>query len=140
VSRGSPLTICSSNDCGEKGDGANTKKEMKELLDEIYAKIDGVTVILSTLLQKGSNNVCASKVSEYYRELVKEYTDTHRIGLADINPKITVDMLADGTHPKDPGYKIFADVWTEAITKIEDKIQSPLDSGPGDSVPDTKQW
>jgi muramidase (phage lysozyme) len=110
---------------------------MTALLDDIYTKIPGVTVILSTLLPKAQNNACASFISSEYRSLVTEYAAKEkRIGLADINPKIQLDMLVDGTHPNDAGYKIFAEVWTDAIMKLEAQIQTPLDSGPYDSVPD----
>lgn len=35
---------------GDNGDGANAKKDMKTMLEDIFASINGVTIILSTLL------------------------------------------------------------------------------------------
>jgi hypothetical protein len=107
---------------------------MKTMMNEIYASIDGVTIILSTLLPKSVNNACASFVSEQYRSLVRDEFVGRRVGLADINSVLPASMLADGTHPTDEGYRLFASVWWDAISKVEDDIQPPQDNGEDDAA------
>lgn len=98
------------------------------MLDDIFASIPGVTVIVSTLLKNRDNDLCATNVSDRYKSLVESYKDT-RIGLADINSVMVMsDLSDDGIHPNDYGYKLFAAVWWQAISKLEDQIQPPDDS------------
>ncbi|KAH7316977.1 SGNH hydrolase-type esterase domain-containing protein [Stachybotrys elegans] len=128
------LVNAGTNDCGDNGDGSNTRRDMKAMLDGIFSSIDGVTIILSTLLPKGTNNGCASFVSEQYRSLVQNDFAGRRIGLADINSVLPSSTLIDGTHPTNEGYRLFASVWWDAISKMENVFQPPLDNGQDDST------
>lgn len=107
---------------------------MKAMINGVFDSIDGVTVILSTLVPSGKNNVCASFVSQQYRDLVENSFAGRRIGLADINSAMGLDLLHDDTHPNDQGYKLFAAVWWDAISKLEDVIQPPSPDGPNDAT------
>jgi hypothetical protein len=64
---------------------------------------------------------------------VKNSFAGRRIGLADINSAMSLDLLHDDTHPNDQGYRLFAAVWWDAISKLEDVIQPPPADGPNDA-------
>lgn len=103
---------------------------MKSLIDDIYSRIPGVTVILSTLVKSRDYDSCASSLSQQYRDLVYNTYSGQRIGLADINSVISMSQVSgDGIHPTDDGYKLFAAVWWDAISKLEDGIQPPASDG-----------
>lgn len=98
---------------------------MKSLLDDIYAKIPGVTVVLSTIVKSRGNDACAADVSRQMRALATNYQG-QRFGMADIYSAISMDQIGpDGIHPTDDGYKLFAAVWWDAISKLESVIQPP---------------
>jgi hypothetical protein len=105
------------------------------MVDDIFNSIPGVTVIVSTLLKSRGNDACAAHLSQQYRDVVASYTDA-RIGLADIYNAMTMDHLGgDGIHPNDAGFRLFASVWWDAISKLEDSIQPPDgNAGVDDSV------
>ncbi|KAH8887189.1 hypothetical protein GQ53DRAFT_874237 [Thozetella sp. PMI_491] len=120
------LINAGTNDCGQNIDTANAGQRLKVMIDEIFSSIPGVTVVVSTLVKSRSNDACAANLSQQYRDLVASYSKDTRIGLADIYSVISMDDLAsDGIHPNDYGYKLFASVWWDAISKLEDKIQPP---------------
>jgi hypothetical protein len=104
-------------------DGA--AERLKDMTDDIFNSIPGVTVILSTLLPNRDQNPCTDRISQQIRPLVESYQGS-RIGLADIRPLLSLSDLVDGTHPNDEGYKVFAGVCWDAISKLEDKIQPPV--------------
>ena len=100
------------------------------MIDGIYSRVPGVTVVLSTLVKSKSNDACAANLSQQYRNLVTNTYSGQRIGLADIYSAIAIDQVSgDGIHPTDDGYKLFAAVWWEAISRLEDVIQPPASDG-----------
>ncbi|SPO07252.1 uncharacterized protein DNG_09946 [Cephalotrichum gorgonifer] len=122
------LINAGTNDCGGDVDPGNAGNRLKVMVDDIFASVPGVTVIVSTLSKSRDHDACALDVSQQYRDLVASYTDA-RIGLADIDSVMTKDQLSsDGVHPNDEGYKLFAAVWWDAISKLEDQIQPPDDT------------
>ncbi|KAH6658567.1 carbohydrate esterase family 3 protein [Truncatella angustata] len=104
-------------------DGA--AERLKNMTDDIFNSIPGVTVILSTLLPNKDQNPCTDRISQQIRQLVESYRGS-RIGLADIRPLLSLTDLVDGTHPDDGGYKVFAGVCWDAMSKLEDKILPPV--------------
>jgi hypothetical protein len=102
---------------------------MKSLIDEIYDKLPDVTIVLSTLAKSRDNRVCAEDLSQQFRDLVDRSYRDERIALADMDSVHSVSQLvSDGIHPNDEGYKLFAAVWWEAISRLEGVIQpSPTD-------------
>lgn len=110
-------------------DTDNVHVRYKDLLDDIFNSIPGVTVVASTLVWSRDKTACAQGVSQQIRDLVKNSYQGKRIGIADINEAISVDpdqyMSDDGIHPNDAGYKLFASVWWDSIRKLEDQIQPP---------------
>ena len=105
------------------------------MIDDIFSSVPGVTVILSTLVPSRDHNACSKSISQQYRDLLKNTYKDARIGLADIETALSLsDLVGDGIHPNDNGYKIFAGVWWNAISKLEDKIQPP---GTSNGIDDT---
>ena len=103
---------------------------MKNLIDDIYSKLPDVTIVLSTLVKSRDHRACAEDLSQQFRDLVKNDYRDKRMGLADIDSVIQMSQLAsDGIHPNDEGYKLFAAVWWNAISKLEDVIQPPPTDG-----------
>jgi hypothetical protein len=119
-----------SNDCGQNRDTANAGARMKSMIDDIYDKVPGGTVALSTLVKSRNQCACAEDLSRQYRDLVRNDYRGKRIGLADIDSIIQMSQIdGDGIHPNDEGYKLFAAVWWNAISKLEYGIQSPPTDG-----------
>ncbi|CAD0113390.1 unnamed protein product [Aureobasidium uvarum] len=117
------------NDCVQNIDTGNAGTRVKQLIDDIFTSVPGVTIILSTLLPGRDFNTCATSVSDQYRELVMNYFNADpkaRLHLADMNAFIKLsDLSDDGIHPLDPGYRKMAAVWWDAISRIESTIQAP---------------
>ncbi|CAG8954298.1 hypothetical protein HYFRA_00005919 [Hymenoscyphus fraxineus] len=117
------LVNAGTNDCIQSKDTKHAGVRMKALIDDIFKKVPETTVILSTLVPSRDNGACARNISTQFRELVKsKHYRNARLGLADIESSLKLSDLADGTHPNDGGYKIFAGVWCTAIDKLQDKI------------------
>lgn len=103
---------------------------MKSLIDDIYDKLPDVTVVLSTLVRSRDRSACSEDLSKQFRNLVKNDYRGKRIGLADIESVISMSQVSDdGIHPTDEGYRLFAGVWWNAISKLEDVIQPPPTDG-----------
>lgn len=120
----------SRDDCGGNIDTANAGVRMKNLTDDIYSKLPNVTIVLSTLVKSRYHRACAEDLSQQFRDLVNNDYRGKRMGLADIDSFISTSQLnADGIHPTDDGYKLFAAVWWAAISKLEGVIQPPPSDG-----------
>ena len=103
---------------------------MKSLIDDIYSKLPNVTIVLSTLVRSRDRSVCSEDLSRQFRNLVKNDYRGKRMGLADIESVITMAQVSDdGIHPTDDGYRLFAGVWWNAISKLEGVIQPPPTDG-----------
>lgn len=117
------------NDCVQNIDTGNAGTRIKQLIDDIFTSVPGVTVILSTILPGRDFNACATSISNQYRELAMNYylaDPEKRLHLADMNSFIKLsDLSDDGIHPLDPGYKKMAAVWWDAISRAESSIQAP---------------
>jgi hypothetical protein len=119
-----------SNDCAFNKDPDSAGMRMMTLMDDIYRRLPDVTIILSTLVKSRDNRACAEDLSAQFRSIVKNEYRGKRIGMADIDSVIQMSQLSsDGIHPNDDGYKLFAGVWWNAISKLEDKIQPPPTDG-----------
>ena len=119
-----------SNDCVQNLDIPNAGGRMKSLIDDIYKKLPEVTIILSTLVRSRDRSTCSENLSKQFRDLVTHDYRGKRIGMADIESVISMAQVGnDGIHPTDDGYKLFAAVWWNAISKLEGDIQSPPSDG-----------
>jgi lysophospholipase L1-like esterase len=118
------------------------KDRMQTMIDDILTQVDGVTVILSTLLPNGNAaaNNYVSTINTGYRNLVSSYQSAGKpVQLADMNTGwISASELPDGTHPTDAGYGKMAAVWDQAFVAATNKgwIKNPSDTGKPDDVYD----
>ncbi|KAK4461303.1 hypothetical protein QBC42DRAFT_330084 [Cladorrhinum samala] len=133
------LINAGTNDCIRKLDPPGAGERLRALVDDVFSSIPGVTVVVSTLSPHRDDPACAASVSQQYRDLVGSaaYRDA-RIGLADLHAAISAEqhLTADGIHPNDEGYRVFAAVWWEAISKLEDRIQpAPATDNTGLPIP-----
>ncbi|KAI1741483.1 hypothetical protein F4680DRAFT_457982 [Xylaria scruposa] len=131
------LINAGTNDCLNHADPATIAGNMKSMIDDIFRILPDTTIILSTLVRSGKGadiEACAAATSQRYIDLVANTYSGYRIALADIHDALRVDQLADGTHPNDEGYKIFAAVWWDAINRMVDQIQPPVNDGTVDDA------
>lgn len=123
------LINAGTNDCIQNIDIANAGTRVKQLIDDIFTSVPGVTVILSTLLPGRDFDSCATSVSEQYRELAMNYFQADpqtRLHIADMHAFLQKsDLSDDGIHPLDPGYRKMAAVWWDAISRAESFMQAP---------------
>ncbi|CAI6328793.1 unnamed protein product [Periconia digitata] len=102
-------------------------KRMDQMLDLLYEKIPGVTILFSTLLtNKGATTDSRVKniVNPQYRALVeRRRKQNQRIVLAEMyesdTPWLSKNELSDGTHPTDAGYKKMAAIWWAAFQEAD---------------------
>ena len=123
------------NDCNYDRDPGNAGGRLKLLIDDIFTSVPDVTVIVSTLVRSKSKDSCVVSVNQQFKDLVNNQYQGKRIAIADIYDAMTMSQLdPDGIHPTDEGYKVFAAVWWDAISRVEDGIQPPAtDNGIDDT-------
>lgn len=109
------------------------RQQMDHLLDGLYEKIPGTTVLLSTLLQNinttnAQNNT--DSINEQYRDIVTTRSgDNQRIVLAEMAGALPWSQMNvdDHTHPTDEGYVTMSQVWWKAFQEAESRqfLQRP---------------
>ncbi|KAM0549173.1 hypothetical protein ACHAPJ_009482 [Fusarium lateritium] len=115
------------NDCNPGGDPSKAGERTKSLVDDIFKSVPDVTVILSTLMRNADStrDACTENISNQIKSVAAGYKGV-RLALADVRSVMSMsDIGPDKDHPTDAGYKMFAGVWWDAISKIEDRIQAP---------------
>ena len=120
------LLNAGTNDCVFNKDIPNAHVRMQGILDDLFKNIDGVTVLLSTLLRNNNDTVNANviEVNKQYRQLVKDnQAKGRKIELAEMNNGFIKegDILSDNTHPTHDGYRKMAAVWACAFDVVEKK-------------------
>lgn len=118
------LINAGTNDMGGKDgvDPATAPQRMDNLLNKLYDKIPGTTVILSTLLPScGSpNDVNTPVYNIALRQMIlTRQAAGQKIVLADMESAISTVDLIDCVHPNAAGYKIMAAVWFKAVQVAE---------------------
>ncbi|PVH94578.1 carbohydrate esterase family 3 protein [Periconia macrospinosa] len=103
-----------------------TGKRMDQMLDLLYEKIPGVTILLSTVLQAKSDDTTrrAKVINPQYRDIVeRRRKQNQRIVLAEMfesdKPWLSKNDLSDGVHPTDDGYKKMAAIWWNAFQEAD---------------------
>lgn len=118
------LINAGTNDCKQNIDIPNAHLRLDAILTKLWNSWNETTVILSTLLPNADSGANANVdiVNENIRSMVRDhYTNGGRpVFLADMSSMITVDDLADGTHPNNQGYQKMAAVWFEAMQRAFD--------------------
>ncbi|KAF2640571.1 SGNH hydrolase [Massarina eburnea CBS 473.64] len=112
---------------------------MEKMLDTIFEKIPGTTVLYSTVLQNANpdtNSRAAKSVNPQIRRIVEKRRKAgQRIVLAEMfesdTPWLnTGDMNKDGTHPTDAGFRKMATIWWDAFLDADKShmLQPPHES------------
>lgn len=136
------LINCGTNDADPNNnqDIPNTPKRMEDVLNHLYDNIEGVTIILSTLMpRKDSSNSNVDIINPGYRDLVRQFNSTgHKIVLAEFNNgflDLDTDYF-DNIHPNEKGAAKLAAVWDEAIQDAERRnlLTQPADTGTPDNA------
>ncbi|KAH8664571.1 hypothetical protein BX600DRAFT_550581 [Xylariales sp. PMI_506] len=118
------LLLAGTNDCIQLYDIPNIGSRMNTLLDYLYAKSPGVTIVMSTVIP--SNNATADGQSiasvrdaanQQYRALAAtRIANGDRLVLSDADTYMTsADIGTDGIHPTQGGYQKLASLWYAAI-------------------------
>ncbi|KAI0386789.1 carbohydrate esterase family 3 protein [Hypomontagnella monticulosa] len=122
------LVNAGTNDCIQSVDMARAGDRLENLLDDLYKESPRATVILSTLIVNADPET-QRRVEDFNRQL-------KRVGSAfqmaakrlvvvdmqsDMGPK-KEDLLKDGIHPNDAGYKKMAEVFFEGIKEADKRL------------------
>ncbi|KAH6652290.1 SGNH hydrolase-type esterase domain-containing protein [Truncatella angustata] len=135
------LINCGTNDANpvDGQDIPNTAKRMVELLNHLFANIDGVTIILSTFLpRRDSSDSNVNIINPGYSDLVRQFDNAgKKIVLADFNDgflDLDTDYY-DGIHLNEKGAAKLAAVWDQAILEAENRqfLIEPIDTGKPDN-------
>ncbi|KAK2757692.1 hypothetical protein FQN54_004661 [Arachnomyces sp. PD_36] len=130
------LINAGTNDCVKQIDFIRQPQRMTDMVLDIFDNIPGVTVILSGLLPSEAANPCTKLMNYNYGRIVERLaSEGKKIVFADTyNGYMTLDDLADGTHPTDFGYLKLASIWWHAFTKASQEgfISIPEDNGQPD--------
>ncbi|UKZ74641.1 hypothetical protein TrVFT333_002311 [Trichoderma virens FT-333] len=137
------LINCGTNDAspGNKQDVSTTGARMEGLLNYLYDQVDGVTIILSTLLQYLDDipNQNVNAINIQYRQLYQKFRNAgKKIGLAELNNGLldTSTDYFDHIHPNEKGAAKLAAVWDRAIAEVAKAgfLTRPIDTGVPDNI------
>lgn len=136
------LINCGTNDANpdRRQDVATTADRMEDLLDYLYDQVDGVTIILSTLLPylEDTPNKNVNIINSGYRDLYQRLRKAgKKIGMAELNNGLldTSSDYFDHIHPNEKGAAKLAAVWAKAIAEVEKAgfLTKPIDTGVSDN-------
>lgn len=130
------LLDAGTNNCNGGGTVPDAGANVTALINDVYARSPGATVVLTTILANkiAAQDACRVDVNKQYAALAASMTaQGAKLVLVDMrspDAPTTAD-LADTRHPNDAGYQKMANVWfpgiQEAITK--GFITAPADNG-----------
>ncbi|KAI1865715.1 hypothetical protein JX265_008038 [Neoarthrinium moseri] len=120
------LINAGNNDCNQHINVTFAGYRMNQMLDELYAKIPGVTIVLSTLVLSTNPEVEKDRpfVNNQYRDLVKDRrAKKDKIVLAEMvgtgSDFVEKGDLTDGVHPNDNGHRKMGHIFYQAIVKAQ---------------------
>lgn len=109
-------------------DVPNAHIRMGTLVDYIFTTIPNTTILVAKLPPNG-NNATEANVQIFNANLEKMVSSRPRakLMLADMHAALDVstDLLPDGLHPNDGGYKEIATVWENTLSWAYLMIGSP---------------
>ncbi|KAL7623485.1 hypothetical protein AAE478_007167 [Parahypoxylon ruwenzoriense] len=119
------LINAGTNDCFQNKDLSKAGDRVASMLNDLYRESPRATVILSTLIVNRNEEI-AKRVKDFNTQLRRVATWFQIMGkrlvLVDMQgsegPKLE-DLIEDGTHPSDGGYKKMAKVWFEGIKEAD---------------------
>ena len=118
------LINAGTNNCLQGEDEDQTDADLGAMLEDIWAYSKDTTVILSGLLTNKNKRVaaCERRLNKKYKARVAAGVEEgFKIAYADMGAITVDDLNKDGTHPKDEGYRKFANGWFAAIQMVESK-------------------
>jgi lysophospholipase L1-like esterase len=134
------LINAGTNDCIQDIDMPAAPARMSALLDTLYDNIEGVTILLSTLLPSNRDDLSARApaYNDALRQMVASRAENgDRIVLAEMDGgRIDPDTLPDDIHPSDEGYRIMADIWFEAFGRAKELLQPATPTDFSDEILD----
>ncbi|KAL4874886.1 SGNH hydrolase-type esterase domain-containing protein [Aspergillus karnatakaensis] len=108
------------NDGLQNNDISDADSRIDTLITNLFTAIPNTTIILSTLLPNTHAQRVVSRISREYRNLAgRRRSAGDRVVLAEMSYFIGSEMLVDGTHPDNQGYKNMAAVWWAAVQTAE---------------------
>jgi lysophospholipase L1-like esterase len=113
------LLMIGSSDIGDVGESpAQLRGEMKQILDQIAAKLPKTTVFVSTLTPLASDQPGSDQIAAANTEIRAVVADAAKKGqhVKLVEQKLTEADLIDGIHPNAGGYEKIAQAWYSAVT------------------------
>jgi lysophospholipase L1-like esterase len=129
------LVDAGTNNCNRGGAVPDAGANVTAMINTIFSKSPGVTVILATILVNTvpAQESCRVDINAQYAVLVNQLQLAGaKILLVDMRSQAgpTTDDLFDGRHPNDVGYQKMATVW---FSGIQQAIGQGLVSAPADN-------
>jgi hypothetical protein len=129
------LILLGTNDCIQNIDVTNAAPRLGRLVDEIFKRIVGVSIIVAKLPPLGNggweNNV---KILNGGLEAMAKARSDKRLMIWNIHDALSVqDITSDKIHPSDTGFAKIAKEFGDAIEYIGSWIQPAINTG----IPDT---
>lgn len=114
------LLDAGTNNCNQGGTVPDAGANVTAMINDVFARSPGATVVLAQLLvnKVAEQDACRVDVNSQYAALAAEMTaQGSRLVLVDMRGPDgpTVDELADERHPNDAGYQKMANVWFQGI-------------------------
>jgi lysophospholipase L1-like esterase len=138
------LVLVGTNDCVQNRDIPKAGERLHSMIDDLFTASPRATVVLSSLIVNRNSTIDGrvKDVNAQYKKLADELRAAHkRVVFADMHgadgPQVN-DLVADGTHPTDAGYKKLAHIFYKALVDASnshflqppEKVDGLPDSGP----------
>lgn len=120
------LLDAGTNNCNKGGEVPDAGKQVAAIVDDVYARSPGATVVLATVLanKDAAQDKCRVGVNAQYQALAADLAAKKaRFVLADMRSPEgpTTADLSDSRHPNDAGYAKMAAVWLKGIQEAQAK-------------------
>lgn len=130
------LMDAGTNNCNKGGTVPDAGANVTAMINDVYAKSPGATVVLTTILANkvAAQDACRVDINQQYTALVAQMQAAGaKLVLVDMRSAAgpTTADLADERHPNDVGYQKMANVWFPGIQEAISKgfITAAADNG-----------
>jgi lysophospholipase L1-like esterase len=130
------LVDAGTNNCNNGGTVPDAGANVTAMINDIYAKSPGTTVILTSILANkiAAQDACRVDINAQYASIVAQLQQSGaKLVTVDMRSAAapTVNDLADTRHPNDVGYQKMANVWFAGIQEAMSKgfITAAADNG-----------
>lgn len=130
------LMDAGTNNCNKGGTVPDAGANVTAMINDVYAKSPGATVVLTSILvnKVAEQDACRVDINKQYAALVAKMTAAGAklvyVDMRGPDGPTTAD-LADQRHPNDAGYQKVATVWFQGIQEAIAKgfVTAPADNG-----------